>query len=62
MQIKKKRKKNEFDCQLYPKINTHNIELIEGYKKIIKKNVNEYVSMFISYIICGVASNDTVSD
>ena len=59
---KKKAKKNEFDCQLYPKINTHNIELIEGYKKIIKKNVNEYVSMFISYIICGVASNGTVSD
>ena len=37
MQIKKKRKKNEFDCQLYPKINTHNIELIEGYKKLIEK-------------------------
>ena len=37
MQIKKKRKKNEFDCKLYPKINTHNIELIEGYKKLIKK-------------------------
>ena len=28
----------------------------------LKKNVNEYVSMFISYIICGVASNGTVSD
>ena len=24
--------------------------------------MNEYVSMFISYIICGVASNGTVSD
>ena len=36
---KKKAKKNEFDCQLFPKINHNNINLIEEYKNIIKKNV-----------------------
>ena len=44
---KKKAKKNEFDCQLYPKINTHNIELIEGYKKLIEKNCLQHYMTFI---------------
>ena len=59
---KKKAKKNEFDCQLFPKINHNNINLIEEYKNIIKKNVNNYVSIFITFIISGVASTGTVSN
>jgi len=59
---KKKAKKNEFDCQLFPKVNPHNINLIGEYKRVIKKNVNEYVSIFISFIISGVISSGGVSN
>ena len=59
---KKKAKKNEFDCQLFPKINHNNINLIEEYKTIIKKNVNNYVSIFVTFIISGVASTGSVSN
>ena len=59
---KKKAKKNEFDCQLFPKVNPHNINLIGEYKRVIKKNVNEYVSIFISFIISGVISSGSVSN
>ena len=59
---KKKAKKNEFDCQLFPKINLQNSETIKGYKKIIKKNVNHYVAVFISFIISGIGSSGTVSN
>ena len=55
---KKKAKKNEFDCQLHPKINHNNINLISEYKNIIQKNVNDYVSMFITFIISELASNN----
>ena len=55
---KKKAKKYEFDCQLYPKINHNNMNLIEDYKKIIKKNMNHYISLFITFIISGVTSNE----
>ena len=59
---KKKAKKNEFDCQLFPKINHNNINLIEEYKTIIKKNVNNYISIFVTFIISGVASTGSVSN
>ena len=59
---KKKAKKNEFDCQLFPKINHNNINVINAYKEVIKKNVNNYVSIFVTFIICGVASNGSVSN
>ena len=59
---KKKAKKNEFDCQLFPKINLQNSETIKEYKKIIKKNVNNYVAIFISFIISGIGSSGTVSN
>ena len=54
----KKGKKNIFHCQLYPKINHNNINLITEYKNIIQKNVNDYVSMFITFIISELASNN----
>ena len=55
---KKKAKKNEFDCQLFPKINHNNINMIDEYKNIIKKNVNEYISILISFFISGIGSNN----
>ena len=59
---KKKAKKYEFDCQLYPKINHNNMNLVEDYKKIIKKNVNHYISLFITFIISGVTSTGSTSN
>ena len=59
---KKRAKNNEFDCQLFPKINHNNINLIGEYKNLIKKNVNEYVSIFITFIISGVTSSGAVSN
>jgi hypothetical protein len=59
---KKKAKKNEFDCQLFPKVNHNNIKLIDEYKKIIKKNANNYVSIFITFFISGITSNKSVSN
>ena len=59
---KKTAKKYEFDCQLYPKINHNNMNLIEDYKKIIKKNVNHYISLFITFIISGVTSTGSTSN
>ena len=60
---KKKAKKNEFDCQLFPKINHNNINLITDYKEIIKKNVNNYMTIFVSFILSGVIiNNGTVSN
>ena len=59
---KKKAKKNEFDCQLFPKINHNNINLVDEYKNIIKKNVNEYISIFISFILSGIGSSGSASN
>ena len=54
---KKKVKKSELDCQLFPRINHNNINLINGYKNIIKKNMNNYVSLFISFLISEILIN-----
>ena len=59
---KKKAKKYEFDCQLYPKINHNNMDLINSYKKIIDKNINHYISLFITFIISGVTSTGSTSN
>ena len=59
---KKTAKKYEFDCQLYPKINHNNMELVENYKKIIQKNLNHYISLFITFIISGVTSTGSTSN
>jgi hypothetical protein len=59
---KKTAQKYEFDIQLYPKINHHNVKLVEEYKNIIKKNINHYISIFITFIICGVTSTGSNSN
>ena len=59
---KKKAKKNEFDCQLFPKVNHNNIKLIDEYKNVIKKNVNNYVSIFITFFISGITSSGATDE
>ena len=59
---KKKAKKNEFDCQLFPKVNHNNIKLIDEYKNIIKKNSNNYVSIFITFFISGITSSGATDE
>ena len=59
---KKKAKKNEFDCQLFPKVNHNNIKLIDEYKNIIKKNSNNYVSIFITFFISGITSRGATDE
>ena len=59
---KKSANKYEFDCQLYPKINHNNMNLVEDYKKIIKKNANHYISLFITFILSGVTATGSTSN
>ena len=59
---KKKAKKNEFDCQLFPKVNHNNIKLIDEYKNVIKKNVNNYVSIFITFFVSGITSSGATDE
>jgi hypothetical protein len=59
---KKSAQKYEFDCQLFPKINHNNMNLVDDYKKIIKKNANHYISLFITFIISGVTSTGSTSN
>jgi len=54
---KKSANKQEFDCQPYPKVNHSNLELIKGYKKILKKNKNDYYYILISNIVINCAAN-----
>lgn len=58
----KRRRKNEFDCQLFPKVNHNNIKLIDEYKNIIKKNSNNYVSIFITFFISGITSSGATDE
>jgi hypothetical protein len=59
---KKKAKKNEFDCQLFPKVNHNNIKLIDEYKNVIKKNANNYVSIFITFFVSGITSSGATDE
>jgi penicillin-binding protein 2A len=45
---KKAASKKELNAQPHPKINPHNTKLVEEYQKIIKKNKNDYYSVFVS--------------
>ena len=36
-----------YDLKCYPKVNPHNIEIIEEYKKIIKENYEEYSNILL---------------
>ena len=58
---KKKAKKMEFDCQLYPKINHNNIELIDEYKEIIKNNKDSYVFLFLAFLLGGIVGGKGIT-
>ena len=58
---KKKAKKLEFDCQLHPKINHNNIDVINEYKKIIRDNKDYYISLFIAFLLGGIASTKVIT-
>ena len=50
---KKSANKQELNAQPHPKINTHNIKLVESYQEIIMRNKNEYYS-----ILAGLAAHE----
>ena len=54
---KKAANKHELDCQPYPKVNHTNLELIKQYRKLLKKNKNDYYSILISTLIINCAAN-----
>ena len=58
---KKSGNKQEFNPQPHPKINPHNIDLVEEYKGILKKNKNDYYSIFASLAAHEICSMHGVS-
>ena len=57
----------DFDLRLYPKINVHNIDLVQEYKILIRQNFERYIIIFIGYLLsslaqggsCGVGAEET---
>ena len=45
----------DFDLQLYPQINVHNINEIQEYKEFIKENFEKYIIIFIGYLLSSLA-------
>ena len=49
--------KQELNPQPYPKVNTHNINLVNKYKSILTKNKNDYYDVFISLTEHEISAN-----
>ena len=49
--------KQEYDCQPFPKINTHNIDEVNKYKDIIKKNKNDFYCCFLSNMVTSMGGS-----
>ena len=49
--------KEEYDPHPFPKINTHNIKEASIYKDIIKKNKNDFYSLFLSELVISISHN-----
>ena len=58
---KKAADKQELNAQPHPKINSHNIELIEKYKCILKENKNDYYSIFACLAAQEICTNHGIS-
>ena len=41
----------DFDLKLFPQINIHNINLVQEYKFLVKRNFEKYVALFIGYLL-----------
>ena len=54
---KKSVNKQEYDCQPFPKINTHNIDEVNEYKDIIKKNKNDFYTCFLSNMVTSMGGS-----
>ena len=54
---KKTVNKQEYDCQPFQKINTHNINEINEYKEIIKKNKNDFYTCFLSNMVTSMGGS-----
>ena len=53
--------KYEFDLKIHPKINHFNMNDIQVYKNIIKKNKNLYVSLILSYILGSIIEDNSTT-
>ena len=58
---KKSASKQELNAQPHPKINTHNIKLVEKYQEILMKNKNEYYSIFSSLAAQEISAGNKIS-
>ena len=45
----------DFDLNLYPQINVHNINEIQDYKEFIKENFERYIIIFIGYLLSSLS-------
>ena len=46
----------DLDLNLYQKINVHNINKVLSYKEIIKYNIEEYIILYIGYLLSSLVS------
>ena len=58
---KKTANKQELNAQPHPKMNPHNLELIERYKYILKENKNDYYSIFACLAAQEICTNHGIS-
>ena len=59
---KKAASKKELNTQPHPKINPHNAGIVQQYKEIIKKNKNDYYSIFAGLAVHEIGANRTISN
>jgi hypothetical protein len=45
----------DFDLNLYPKINVHNIDIVQEYKIFIRQNFERYIIIFIGYLLSSLS-------
>ena len=45
----------DFDLRLYPKINVHNIDVVQEYKIFIRQNFERYIIILIGYLLSSIA-------
>ena len=59
---KKAASKKELNTQPHPKINPHNADIVQKYREIIKKNKNDYYSIFACLAAHEIGANRTISN
>ena len=46
----------------YPKVNPHNMELIDEYKNIIKENYDDYATIFVGCILLKIGEGGATDE